>query len=71
MTTMRNTVHFLTDDDEHVLLREQTLAYGLASGYSRSAAELSTPAGKQVRVELRDDSGHLLDWRTYLVSVRR
>lgn len=66
---MRNTVHFPTDDKEHVLLKEQTLAFGLASGYERSAAKLSTPEGRQVRVELRDENGHLLDWRTYLVPA--
>jgi len=69
MATMRNTVHFLTADNEHVLLEEQTLAYGLPAGYERSAAQLSTPEGSQVRVELRDENGHVLDWRTYVVST--
>jgi hypothetical protein len=66
---MRKTVHFLTADTEHILLEEQTLAFGLAFGYERGAATLSTPEGGQVRVELRDENDHLLDWRTYVVSA--
>jgi hypothetical protein len=66
---MRHTLHFLTDDDGRVLLEEDTLAYGLAYGYERSATVLGVPAGTQVRVELLDDGGHLLDRRTYLVPA--
>lgn len=66
---MRHTLHFLKDGDRNVLLEEHTLAYGLASGYERSARQLGVPAGTQVRVELLDAAGHLLDWRTYLVPV--
>jgi hypothetical protein len=66
---MRHTQHFLADDDGRVLLEEDTFAYGLAYGYERSAAQLGVPAGRQVRVELLDDGGHLLDRRTYLVPV--
>lgn len=66
---MRHTLHFLSDDDGRVLLEEDTLAYGLANGYERSATELGVPVGTRVRVELLDDSGHLLDRRTYLVRV--
>jgi hypothetical protein len=67
---MRHTLHFLADDDKGVLLlKEDTLAYGLAHGYERSAAALGVPAGTQVRVELFDDSNHLLDRRTYLVPI--
>jgi hypothetical protein len=45
-------VHILPDDNEHVLLEQQTFAYGLAFGYERSAVKLSTPEGRQMRVEL-------------------
>jgi hypothetical protein len=48
------------------LFEEHTLAYGLASCYERSAAALGV---RQVRVELLDDGGRLLNWRTYLVPV--
>ena len=68
-TTMRHTLHFLKDGDRNVLFEEHTLAYGLASGYERSAGQLGVPAGTRMRVELLDDAGHLLDWRTYLVPV--
>jgi hypothetical protein len=67
---MRHTLHFLTDDDEgRVLLKEDTLAYGLAHGYERNATQLGVPVGTKIRVELLDDSDHLLDRRTYLVPV--
>lgn len=66
---MRHALHYLTDDDRRVLLEEHTVAYGLAPGYERSATELGVPAGTQVRVELLDDGGHLLDRRTYLVPA--
>ena len=66
---MRHTLHFLADGDGRVLLREDTLAYGLVYGYERGAAELGVSAGTQVRVVLLDDSDHLLDRRTYLVPV--
>jgi hypothetical protein len=56
-------------DDDTVLLEERTLAYGLACGYERGAAELGIPTGRWVRMELLDDAGRLLDWRTYQVSV--
>jgi hypothetical protein len=67
---MQHTLRFLAcDDGGSVLLEERTLAYGLACGYERGAAELGVPAGRRVRMELLDDSGRLLDWRTYLVSI--
>jgi hypothetical protein len=68
---MRHTLHFLADHDGGVLLKEDTLAYGLAHGYERSATVLGVPAGTQVRVELFDDSDHLLDRRRYVVPVAR
>ena len=64
---MRHTLRFR--DDDTVLLEEHTLAYGLACGYERGAVELGVPAGRQVRMELLDNAGHLLDWRTYQVSA--
>jgi len=64
---MRHTLRFR--DDDNVLLEEHTLAYGLACGYERSATELGVPAGRRVRMELLDNAGHLLDWRTYRVAV--
>lgn len=66
---LRHTVYFLADDDEQVLLSEDTLAFGLPGGYERSSTKLGIPAGRQVRVELRDAGGHLLDRRTYLARV--
>jgi hypothetical protein len=67
---MQHTLRFLSGDNGHVLLEETTLAYGLMSGYERGTAALGLPAGRQVRVELLDDTGHLLDWRTYVVRER-
>lgn len=64
---MQHTLRFR--DEDTVLLEEHTLAYGLACGYERGAAELGVPAGRRVRMELLDDAGRLLDWRTYQVSV--
>ena len=64
---MQHTLRFR--DEDTVLLEEHTLAYGLACGYERGATELGVPAGRQVRMELLDDTGYLLDWRTYRVAV--
>jgi hypothetical protein len=65
---MRHTLRFRACDDGSVLLQEHTLAYGLVSGYERCAAELGVLAGRRVRMELLDEGGRLLDWRTYSVS---
>lgn len=65
---MHHTLRFVACDDDTVLLEEQTIAYGMASGYERSAEELRVPPGSRVRVELLDHLGHLMDWRTYLAS---
>jgi len=62
---MRHTLRFRDCDDGSVLHQEHTIAYGLVSGYERCAAELGVIAGRQVRIELLDDGGRLLDWRTY------
>lgn len=66
---MRRTLRFRACDDESVLLEASTLAYRLHAGYELHAAELNVSAGTQVRIELLDDSDHLLDRRTYLVSA--
>jgi hypothetical protein len=65
---MRHTLRFRDCDDGSILLQEDTLAYGLVSGYERCAAELGVIAGRRVRMELLDDADRLLDWRTYSVS---
>jgi hypothetical protein len=66
---MRHMLRFRDCDDGTVLLQEHTIAYGLVStGYERCSAELGVVAGRQVRMELLDDGGRLLDWRTYLAS---
>lgn len=66
---MQHTLRIRACDDQSILLEEQTIAYGLVSGYERSAAELGVPAGRLVRMELLDHNGQLLAWRTYLVPV--
>jgi hypothetical protein len=68
---MQHTLRFLSGEDGRVLLEEPTLAYGLAcgSGYERGTAALGVPAGQWVRVDLLDDAGRLLDWRTYRVPM--
>jgi hypothetical protein len=66
---MQHTLRFRACDDGSVPVEERTLAYGLACGYERGAAELGVLAGRRVRMELLDDSGRLLDWRTYVVSM--
>lgn len=66
---MQHRLRFLSGDDGRVLREETTLVYGLASGYERGPAALGLPAGRQVRVELLDEAGRLLDWRTYVVPV--
>ena len=66
---MRHTLRFRACDDECILREELTLAYGLVSGYEPCAAELGVIAGSRVRMELLDGTGHLMDWRTYLVSA--
>lgn len=64
---MQHTLRFR--DEDTVLFEEHTLAYGLVCGYERGATDLGVPAGRQVRMELLDDTGHLIDCRTYEVAV--
>jgi hypothetical protein len=66
---MGRTLRFRASDDERILLEADTLAYRLHAGYELGAAELDVPADTHVRIELLDDSDHLLDRRTYLVPV--
>lgn len=66
---MRHTLRFLNCDNEVVLLEEHTLAYGLVCGYEHGAVDLGVPPGSQVRMELLDDNGYLLDSRTYLAAA--
>jgi|SRR5687768_1834591 hypothetical protein len=67
---MRRTIRFMACDNENVLLEMSTLAYRLHAGYELSAAELDVPADTHVRIELLDDSNHLLDRRIYVVSAQ-
>jgi hypothetical protein len=66
---MRHTLRFRTGDDGSILLEEPTLAYGLACGHERGAAELGIAVGRRVRMELLDDADRLLDWRTYVAAA--
>jgi len=65
---MQRTMSYRTSDDGGLLLDERTIAFRLTSQYERGATELGVTAGRQVRVELLDDSGHLLDSLTYIVG---
>ena len=62
---MERTLSYRTVDDGRLLLEEPTAAFRLTPLSERRPADLGVPAGQQVRVELRDDGGHLLDSRTY------
>lgn len=66
---MQHILRFVACDEGSVLLEEPTLAYGLACGYERGAAELGVLAGDWVRMELLDDTGRLLDWRAYIAAA--
>jgi len=65
---MQRTVSYRTVDDDNLLSEQRSVAFRLTSESERGAAELGVPAGTRVRVELRDDGGHLLDSLTYVVS---
>jgi hypothetical protein len=64
---VQRTLCFRTCDNDRLLLQEHTLAFRLTPGCERGAEPLGVTAGTRVRVELLDDAGHLLDWRTYYV----
>jgi hypothetical protein len=63
---MQRTVSYRTADDR-LLLEEPTGVFRLSPRCERRPAELGVPAGRQVRVELRDADGHLLDSLTFIV----
>jgi hypothetical protein len=65
---MRRTLSYRTTDDGRLLLEEKTVVFRLTPQCERGTAELGVPAGRQVRLELLDDGGHLLDSLTYVVS---
>jgi hypothetical protein len=64
---MQRTLSYRAVDDDRLLLEEATFVFRLTPRCERGPGELGVPAGKQVRVELRDDGGHLLDSMTYVV----
>ena len=64
---MRRTLSYRTTDDGSILLEENTVVFRLTPQCERGAAELDVSAGRQVRLELLDDGGHLLDSLTYVV----
>ena len=63
---MQRTASYRTTDDR-LLLEESTGVFRLTPRCERCPAELGVPAGRQVRVELRDADGHLLDSLTFIV----
>lgn len=64
---MQRTLSYRATDDGSLLLEEHTVVFRLTSQCERGAAELGVSAGRQVRLELLDDGGHLLDSLTYVV----
>jgi len=65
---MKRTMSYRTTENDLLLLEEPTVVFRLTSGNERLPAELGVTDGKQVRVELRDDGGHLLDSLTYIAT---
>lgn len=63
---MERTLSYRTADDGRLLLEEPTDAFRLSPRCERRPEELGVSAGTRVRVELRDDGGHLLDWLHYV-----
>jgi hypothetical protein len=55
-------------DDGRLLLEEATAIFRLSPRHELPPGELGVPAGQRVRVELRDDGGHLLDSLTYVAT---
>jgi hypothetical protein len=64
---MERTLSYWTHDDDRLLMEEPTTAFRLTLRGEQGQEELGVTAGRRVRVELRDDSGHLLDFLTYEV----
>jgi len=65
---MERFLSYRTADDGRLLLEEPTAAFQLNPRHERRPVELGVPAGQRVRVELRDDGGHLLDSLTYVAT---
>ncbi|HYQ65038.1 hypothetical protein [Actinophytocola sp.] len=65
---MKRTMSYRTTENDRLLLEEPTVVFRLTPGCERRPAELGVTAGNQVRVELRDDGGHLLDSLTYIAT---
>jgi hypothetical protein len=65
---MERTLSYRTVDNDRLILEVPTEAFRVSPRCERRPTELGIPAGKQVRVELRDDGGHLLDLQTYVVT---
>lgn len=65
---MERFLSYRTADDGCLLLEESTAAFRLTQRDERCPAELGVSAGHRVRVELRDDGGHLLDALTYVAT---
>lgn len=63
---MQRTLSYRATDDGRLLVEEHTAVFRLTPQYERGASELGVPAGRQVRLELHDDGGHLLDSLTYV-----
>lgn len=66
---MQRTLSYRTSDDDRLLREEHTAAFRLTPLCERQPEALGVPAGKQVRVELLDDGGHLLDSLTYVAAT--
>jgi hypothetical protein len=67
---VQRTLSYRTTDDGSLLLKEHTVVFRLAPQCERDAVDLGVSAGRQVRLELLDDGGHLLDSLTYVVPQR-
>lgn len=66
---MERTLSYRAADDSRLLLEEPTGVFRLTPQSERSPADLGITAGQRVRVELRDDGGHLLDSLTYVAAL--
>jgi hypothetical protein len=66
---MTRTLSYRTREDGRLLLEEPTIVFRLNARCERPPTELGIPAGEQVRVDLRDAGGHLLDTLTYAASL--
>lgn len=65
---MERFLSYRTSDDGRLLMEESTASFRLTARDERCPAALGVSAGQRVRVELRDDGGHLLDALTYVAT---